>query len=153
MARVRAVAYLTLRIATDSIYRAAIGRLVETNKRITAAFVEMSKQQRTGDCDNPAPGPSASSLSLAPDPAGNSVKPMPFLRSQYPHVKFWTKLDWKTYKASQEGSSELKAKTGERGGSRASKGENVMMLYVENADGTIISGTRAAEIRECARSI
>jgi len=32
-------------------------------------------------------------------------------------------------------------------------GENVMMLYVENADGTAISGTCASEIREFARSI
>jgi len=36
-------------IATDSIYKAGFGRLVETNKRLTVALVEMLKQQRTGD--------------------------------------------------------------------------------------------------------
>jgi hypothetical protein len=46
-------------------------------------------------------------------------------------MKLWPKLHWKRYKASQEDPSELKAKSGEREESRASKGENVTMLYTE----------------------
>ncbi|KAI9433274.1 hypothetical protein H4582DRAFT_2082423 [Lactarius indigo] len=48
---------------------------------------------------------------------------------------------------------ELASSSGQRGGARAVKGENIMMQYIENADGTPITGDVAAEIWDYACSL
>jgi hypothetical protein len=76
------------------------------------------------------------------------------MQSDYPRIKFWNKLDWKNFENARRDSSGLEVKnTGRGGGTRSSKGENVMMLYIEDADGLPVSGTIAGGIRDFARSI
>jgi hypothetical protein len=75
-------------------------------------------------------------------------------QSQFPCVKFWHKRDWTTFQKDTKGLSKpyRKAVT-VRGKVRASQGENVTMLFVENEGGDVIDGDRASEIRRVARSI
>ena len=81
------------------------------------------------------------------------VKLSPLVQSDYPAIMFWNKLDWKKTENSWKDSSDLEAKIGECGGTRCSKGENVMMRYIENEDGSPVEGALATSIREFARSI
>jgi hypothetical protein len=74
-------------------------------------------------------------------------------QSDFPHVKFWHKRDWTAFQKDSRGLSSLGRRGAERGKVRASQGENVTMLFVENKDGEPIDGHRATEIRRIARSI
>jgi hypothetical protein len=119
------------------------------------AFTEGNKRRHTDDLEpvvisQGLVGTTASLLSPTSIPM---VKLTPFLQSDYPGVKYWNKSDWKKTENSRKDSSDLEAKCGGRGGARSSKGENVMMLYIENADGSPVDGTLAGSIREFARSI
>ena len=49
--------------------------------------------------------------------------------------------------------SEVQTKSSSHGGTRSSKGKNVMMLYIEDANGKPIDGNIAGGMRELARSI
>ena len=130
---------------TDSTRRATHEELVKTHKPCT-------KRQRASDSDL-ALGSSVPCPSSASNTARSTLKANTPLQSQYPSIRLRTKLDWKKYENKRKDSTEPNAIGGQRGGTRSSMGENVMMLYVENADGTTISGTCAGEIREFARSI
>jgi hypothetical protein len=68
-------------------------------------------------------------------------------------VKYWDKNTWKSVAGSRKDTSEVQTKNGSRGGTRSSKGENVMMLCIEDANGTPIDGNTASGMRELARSI
>jgi hypothetical protein len=81
------------------------------------------------------------------------AKPPPLLQHDYPLVKYWEKRVWKGVAGSKKDTSEVQTKNGSRGGTRSSKGENVMMLYIEDADGLPIDGNIAGGMREFARSI
>ena len=84
----------------------------------------------------------------------DDTKPVVYSQTQYPHIKYWTRQQWKENENSTKDASDLldnKDKT--RGGTRSAKGENVMMLYIEHMDGTPIDGNMAAQIREHARMI
>ena len=84
----------------------------------------------------------------------DDTKPLLYSQSEYPHIKYWTKQQWKENENSTKDASDLvdnKDKT--RGGTRSEKGENVMMLYIEHIDGTPIDGNLAAQIREHTRII
>lgn len=101
------------------------------------------------------PGPSPS----VPDPAILSpvlqTIPLPSQldRSMYPNVRFWAKQEWKDYEASRKDSSDLVVTSGARGPARAAMGENVRVQYVEHADGKMVYGGMATEIRDHARRI
>jgi hypothetical protein len=135
----------------DKTHRSTLEQLVNTNKMLVQNFAEEKKRPRNEDNSSPV----EDFLRPASDGPGGDVKKLPPLSaSDYPGVKFWTRLDWKKHENDRKDSSELESKgSGARGGARSSKGENVMMLYIENADGTPISGTLAGEIRDFARSI
>jgi hypothetical protein len=95
-------------------------------------------------------GPSAvlsDQLSLAPTPA--------LSQADYPLIKFWEKKVWKSYLETRKDTSEVQTnlKSISRGGTRSSKGENVMMLYVEDANGLHVDGSIACDMREFARCI
>jgi hypothetical protein len=78
----------------------------------------------------------------------------PYLQSDYPLIKYWTRQQWKDNEYNNKDASdilEIKDKT--RGGTRSAKGENVMMLYIEHIDGTPIDGNMASQIWEHARMI
>ncbi|KAI0291862.1 hypothetical protein BC826DRAFT_1105790 [Russula brevipes] len=133
--------------------KSTLEQLVNTNKILVQSFAEKAKRPRNDSEDNESP------VEIPLHPAsGRAVRIIerlpPLVQSDYPRVKFWSKLDWKKYENDRKDSSELEGKgSSARGGTRSAKGENVMMLYIENADGSAISGTLASEIREFARSI
>ncbi|KAN0113494.1 hypothetical protein V8E52_007652 [Russula decolorans] len=64
----------------------------------------------------------------------------------YPLVKYWERKVRKSVTGTRKDTSELQTKTGSCGGTRSSKGENIMMLYIK--DSNIAGG-----MRELARSI
>jgi hypothetical protein len=91
---------------------------------------------------------------IAPPPALQTIPPpSPLERSMYPKVQFWTKQDWRDYEGSRKDSSDSVATSGMQGGTRAALGENVRVRYVEHADGKMVSGGLAIEIRDHARMI
>jgi hypothetical protein len=105
-----------------------------------AEYLEASKKLRTNAEDSGLRGsPDASSDFLAP--------------SDFPYIRYWMKHGWKKHLKETKDSSPLEPSTGTRGGSRAAEGENVMMQYIEEADGTPISAEKASQIRGRARSI
>ena len=73
--------------------------------------------------------------------------------SDFPLVRFWYKMSWKTHNKEKKDTTELGASSGQQGSTCAAQGENVNLLFIENADGTPITGTLAAEMREYTRSI
>lgn len=77
-------------------------------------------------------------------------------KADYPKVRFWTRKDWDLHERSNksvmdvESAAPLRAL---RGKARAALGENVMTLYVEDADGNVIDGYRAKDMRKHAREV
>jgi len=103
--------------------------------------------QRGDDNDSGIIAPSTLSSDLP------SAKSSPLSQLDYPLVKYWEKKEWKSVAGSKKDTSEVQTKTSSRGGTRSSKGENVMMLYIEDANGIPIDGNIASGIRDHARSI
>jgi hypothetical protein len=82
------------------------------------------------------------------------VKQEIYLRSEYPLVKYWTKQQWKDAENCNKNASDpLASKDKTCGGTQSARGENIMMLYIENFDGMPIDGAMATQIREHARII
>jgi hypothetical protein len=73
---------------------------------------------------------------------------VPLKQSDYPKVKFWNRYNWTAFQANKVDESKMVV----RGRSRASKGINVMMLYVESEDGMPVDGDTANHIRDMAKS-
>lgn len=77
-----------------------------------------------------------------------------YAQPDYPEVKYWTKKQWKDAENNNKDASDLlENKDKRRGATRSAMGENVMMLYIEHANGTPIDGVLAAQIREHARMV
>lgn len=136
-------------------HRATHKGLVDAHRLLMIAYAEVTKRSRSDDHEplviaQGIVGTAASLFSPTPIPM---VKLSPLSQSDYPGIKYWNKADWKKTENARKDSSDLEVKGGGRGGARSSKGENVMMLYIENADGTPVDGTLAGSIREFARSI
>ena len=127
-------------LISNSTRRTTHEGLVEAHRVLVNAFTEATKRPYT-DIHEPIVASSASPSIL------------PLVQSDYPAIKYWSKLDWKKTENIRRDSSDLEAKGGGRGGARSSKGKNVMMLYIENADGSPIDGALASSIREFARLI
>ena len=63
----------------------------------------------------------------------DDTKLLVYSQSEYPHIKYWTRQQWKENENNTKDTSDLldnKDKTHE--GTRSAKGENVMMLYIEH---------------------
>lgn len=88
----------------------------------------------------------------SPEPASNP-RSWGLVATDFPQVKYWNKQAWKLYESECKNSTDLQTASGKRGATRSAQGINVMMLYIENSDGTLVSGVVAAQIREHARSI
>ena len=71
----------------------------------------------------------------------------------YSLVRYWERKVWKSFTSTRKDMSEVQTKSGSCGGTRSSKGKNVMMLYIEDADGKSIDGNIAGGMRDFARSI
>ncbi|KAF8164217.1 hypothetical protein K438DRAFT_1775553 [Mycena galopus ATCC 62051] len=103
-------------------------------------------------------GPSVASLTTTTSPTTTSLFPIsPSAlvladRKHYPDVVFWTRKAFKDSRNPQDIAT-MNSMPGKRGGSRAAKDINVMNLYLENSDGSIISGHEAAAIRKTQSTI
>jgi hypothetical protein len=71
-------------------------------------------------------------------------------RDDFPEIKFWSKSDWTTAKKDTVASF---SRPGERGKTRAAKGENVAMSFIEDINGQPIDGHKATEIRKALREL
>ncbi len=94
--------------------------------------------------------------SESPEDAPDSADPQQswgLVEADFPQMKYWRRQAWKVHEDEQNDSTGLVSKRGQRGGARSARGINVMMQYIENADGSPISGDYAAEMREFTRSI
>jgi hypothetical protein len=125
---------------------------MDSHQALMSAYTEAIKQPPAQERDTLV----GSSPSLEILPYGVLRPTMRLLsleQSDYPHVKYWTKSDWRKSENFRKDTSELETKGTGRGASRSSKGENVMMLYIEDENGSPVCGTLASEIRDLARSI
>jgi hypothetical protein len=81
---------------------------------------------------------------------GSSVLNLsPLSCSDFPHVKFWNKEEWDSHKSCLKDASGPKGK----GPEGSSRGLNIMPLYMENEDGTPISGAMVGQIWAVARMV
>jgi hypothetical protein len=117
---------------------------VHAHKMLVATHAEIIEATKSKwICSQPAPSPV---LQTVPPPSQLE-------RSMYPKVKFWTKQDWRDHESSRKDSSDSVTTSSMQGGTRAALGENVWVHYVEHADGKMVSGGLATEIRDHARTI
>lgn len=79
----------------------------------------------------------------------STTRPQTLQRADYTNVKYWEKGEW----LAEEKRTTEAALPGTRGGARAAQGINVSLLFVENTDGTPVSGARASSMREQAKTI
>lgn len=89
----------------------------------------MTKMQRG---DDEKSGVTRSSA-LSDDITG--ANPAPLSHLEYPLVKYWEKKVWKNIAGTRKDTSEVETKGGTCGGTRSSRGENIMMLYIEDTMG------------------
>ena len=125
-------------------HRISFEKLIETNKMLTTALIDTAKRPRTDDLE----------ISAAVPPGlgntGGSILSLPPLsRSDFPHIKFWTREEWDDHKSRLRDTSGAKGK----GPERSSKGVNTTALYMENEDGTPVSGTTVGQMRAAARTV
>jgi len=77
----------------------------------------------------------------------DDTKPVVYLQSEYPHIKYWTRQQWKENENSTKDTSDLlDNKDKMHGGIRSAKGKNIMMLYIEYINDRPINGNMAAQI-------
>jgi hypothetical protein len=115
-------------------------------------FMETRKQTHSGD-SVPYSGTSNNPSMQIPATTTESAKLSMYSASDYPEVNYWTKKQWKDAENRRKDSSKVPTGGSPHRGARSAKGENVMMLYIEHANGQPVSGTIAAEIQDFARSI
>jgi hypothetical protein len=82
--------------AADRMHRSTLEQLVNTNKILVQLFMEKAKRPRNDSENNESP------VEIPLHPTGHAIRnieTLPLLvQSNYPQVKFWSKLDWKKYK-------------------------------------------------------
>ncbi|KAH9021390.1 hypothetical protein EDB85DRAFT_1895705 [Lactarius pseudohatsudake] len=92
---------------------------------------------------------------MSPDNAGHPEE-TELSQSDYPDTKFWKREAWSKHEKELKDSLQLDGsghQSSPQGDMRAANRENVMMQYLEEADGTTVSGTIAANIWNWAWSI
>ena len=113
-----------------------------------SAFIQDHKRSQ--------PGESATTLEPSGQVFSEDVKPLEegknfwkLSKSDFPDVKYWRREDW----TRRQKDNDFDIQPGSRGSTWRAKGENVRTKYIENTDGTPVSGDVASDIREQARSI
>ncbi|KAH9025789.1 hypothetical protein EDB85DRAFT_1893701 [Lactarius pseudohatsudake] len=144
-------AELRLKQITDGYehLRAAHEGLVTTHNTVMADYIKNIRANPQGT------DVGSSQSSMSPDDAGHPEE-TELSQSDYPDTKFWKREAWSKHEKELKDSLQLDGlghQSGPRGGTRAANRENVMMQYLEEADGTTVSGAVAANIRTRARSI
>ena len=126
----------------------AHGLLMTTFANINSG-INNSKRPRTDNSDlevGASPEPQSTlPLEMTTSPAKT------YSRSEYPKITYWTRQEWNDAPENKKKTSPIVA--GARGGERSLKGENVMMLFLQNKDGTPVNGIEAAYIRDFTRAI
>ncbi|TFY59006.1 hypothetical protein EVG20_g7947 [Dentipellis fragilis] len=77
----------------------------------------------------------------------------PLSSLDYPAVKFWTRRAWMEHVTTKKVGTTPGQQLGKKGSTRASKGENVQLLFVEDENGIVADGDRAKAIRDLAHDI
>lgn len=132
--------------------RATHDELVKSHTLLMEAYIEASKKSQVVQSSR-TPEIADGNADSQQGPRNGSRHPWGLVSSGFPLVTFWTRLAWKNYRSGKKDSTELGASSGQRGGARSAQGENVMMLFIQNADGTPICGAVAGSMRDFARSI
>ena len=116
-----------------------------------AKYISLSKSTRE-NAENNSTGSSQSSTSSEVTIMSDTAT---LLESDYLAITFWKKESWRKHEKKTKDSLKLSNQQNvrSRGGARLAQGKNIMMQYLQEADGTMISGTIAGEIREHTRSI
>jgi len=117
--------------------RISFNKLLDTNKILTATLTESAKRSRVDDLELSADiSPGLGNM------GSSSLLLSPLLCADYPQVKFWTKEEWDNHKSRIKDASGLNGK----GLECSSKGLNMTALYIENEDGTPISGATVGQM-------
>jgi hypothetical protein len=78
----------------------------------------------------------------------------PLNHTNYPNVRFWFRRDWINRKKETSGITNInQSNTIKQNKGRAPSGLNVTLRYVEDANGVVVDGFRASEMRKFARAI
>ncbi|KAJ7226391.1 hypothetical protein C8J57DRAFT_1389549 [Mycena rebaudengoi] len=87
----------------------------------------------------------------------SSIVLEPLLRENYPNIHFWTESEYQQElqeRKRAKGKASMAVAQSQRGSRRlVEDDENVMAWFIENKDGDAITGTRAKQVREKARSL
>lgn len=96
----------------------------------------------------------ANSLTISsPNPLVLIPGSQPLLQSDYPNIKFWTRHSWTAANKKANNFTTVRQKAPERGGTRMANDENVSMRFIEDAEGAVIGGHRAQDIRRRMRTV
>jgi len=106
---------------------------------LAAALRDGGKRPRPDDMDGPTPP-----QSHLDNGEQHSTPPPPLSRKNFPHVKFWTKEEWRASEIARKDASEIDNTDNAQGGST---------IYFEMENGSLPPRTMAARIRKTARSI
>jgi hypothetical protein len=131
------------------VYRTTHEELVRTHTRLVLTFTDVQTTKMKSGDDDDSTGISFSTV-LSDKASGTTPRLSPL---DYPLVKYWERKVWKSVIDTRKDTSEVQTKGGSRGGTRSSKGENVMMSYIEDSNGNPVDGNTASGIREFARTI
>jgi hypothetical protein len=86
---------------------------------------------------------------LSPRPPTLGLKAS-YSRDDFPEIKFWTKGDWTM---AEKDTTASFSHPGERRKTRAAKGKNVAMSFIEDINGQPIDSHKATEIRKALREL
>jgi hypothetical protein len=109
---------------------------------VMAEYINLSKRA----CENYSVGSSSSRSSVSPEVAiipGTII----LLECNYLGIKYWKKETWKVHKKKLRDSLKISnQQSGSWGGVRLAQGNNIMMQYLEEVNGTMVNGNKAGNI-------
>ncbi|KAJ7713251.1 hypothetical protein B0H16DRAFT_1810742 [Mycena metata] len=122
--------------------------LTEQHRRLQSSTAQHAPQSASSSSLHPPTMslPSTSPLFILPG-ATDLADP-----KEFPLVRWWNRADF-TRSQPKKKTTTMNSESGKRGGSRAAKDINVMHQYLENEDGTEVSGLAAKAMRGHQRTI
>jgi hypothetical protein len=132
-------------------YRISHEKLINNYKSLSDTICERLKRPIPRDEDLDSSVPASPLATVALSTVATTIVTLSC--SDYPRIRFWMQREWTTYKSSINNSSHPEKASSPRGGSRASLGENVRLIYIDHEDGMPIDSDTAIAMRRLARSI
>lgn len=120
-------------------HRDSFQAVIRSNNMLAAAVKDSGKRPRPDDMDSPAP-----LQSYLDNGEQRTIPPLPLSRANYPHVKFWTRDEWRACESARRDTSEI---------DNGDSNQPISTTYFEMEDGTPVPRTTATRIRKTARSI